>query len=82
MAADIQRRVTGIAEEQDGVGAGALGAGEPVRDQDQHGGEDEAFGGAEEEAVDCEQPEVVDDAGERGENAPADQREEDEAACA
>ena len=39
----------GIAEEEDGVGAGALGAGEPVGEQDQHRREDEAFGCAEEE---------------------------------
>ena len=71
-----------IAEEEERVGAGALGAGEPVGEQDQHCRQDEALGGAKKEAVECEQPEVANDAGERGKNAPADESEEDQAAGA
>ena len=71
-----------VAEEEHGVGAGALGACEPVGEEDQHRGEDEAFRSAEEEPIEREQPEVADDAGERGEDAPAEQSVEDEAAGA
>ena len=71
-----------VAEQQKSVGAGAFGAGEPVGEQDEHRREDEAFGGSEKEPVECQQPEVADDACERGENTPTDEGEEDQAASA
>ena len=72
----------GVAEDEEGVGAGAFGAGEPVGEDDEHRGEDDAFGDAKQEAVDGEEPELVDDAGKGGERSPEDERGEDEAAGA
>ena len=66
-----------IAEEKEGVGARALRTGEPAGKQDQHSREDETFGRAEQKSVERQQPEVADDSGERGEDTPRDQREED-----
>jgi len=68
--------VIGVAQDQEGVRASALGPGEPVRQEHQHGRQDHRFGDAEQEAVRQEQPVGRDHALQRGEHTPGAQRPE------
>src|SRR6185437_1274651 len=69
----------GITEEQDAVGARALRTGEPARYEQQHRGEGDALRNAEDEADGAEHGKAVQHASERGEYAPHNQRDEDDA---
>src|SRR6202020_127542 len=68
----------GIAEQKECIGTGALGAGKPVGQQNEHRWKDEAFCYPKEKPVECEQPEVADDAGKRSQDSPTDQRGKDQ----
>src|SRR6185437_1735276 len=68
-----------VAEQKDAVGARALRTGEPARYKQQHGGEGDALRNAEDEADDAQHGKAVQHASERGEYAPHNQRDEDDA---
>ncbi len=66
-----------IAKNENRVGARALRAREPVGQQDEHRGKDEALCDAQQQPVQNQQPVVVNDPRESGKDSPADEREED-----
>ncbi len=72
----------GIAQDENGVGLRTLLFGEPVGQQDEHRRHDEALSDAEHGAVEDQQIVVANDPGECREDAPTDEREEDQAGCA
>src|SRR5271156_335073 len=69
----------GIAEHKEGVSARTLRAREPVSDKHEHRRKDDALGDSEQETVKREQPELENNAGERGKRSPQKKRDEDNA---
>src|ERR1700744_4129795 len=72
----------GVAKHEEDVGARAVRAREPSREDQQKRGEDDALGDTQTKTIDCEHPELAQDTGERGKRAPDEERYRDQSRAA